>query len=401
MAEALSIRDQLQADWDALSEPGGEPTPQAGAVSGDNGAQGAAGAETGAAAAADPEPAESQSGAPVRDEKGRFAPKTEEASTGATAQPQAQQESAPPAGEEPPTPSETIRPPPSLSAAVKAKFGSLDPDVQQAFVTLETSVQQAKAEWGRKGERLNRFEEILAPHVDRWRLNGLDEYSGVQALIAAQSMLDRDPVSGLIHVARSYGLTPAHLAQAFGLSQTSVSQPGGQGQVPGVDPSLEAALQTVLSPVLEQVRTLQQETAAQRQEREAVEVRQFANQIEAFATSDEAPYFDNVADDVMERVAAMRAQGQPAGIELVKKAYDAAVWANPDTRKVLLDEQARVRAAEDAKKTAEKAQREKAQRSAIAAGSVTGSPTPGSNAPPAPQGSVRDSLRQAAQEIGF
>jgi hypothetical protein len=345
-------------------------------------------------------------GGPDRDEHGRFKPKdtppAEAAAPAAPAAPEAKPESVKPEGKEPQP--EAIRVPPSLPAAVKAKFASLDPDVRDAFVSLETSVQNAKAEWGKKGERLNRFDEILGPHVDRWRLNGLDEYSGIQALIAAQSMLDRNPVEGLVHVARSYGLTPAHIAQAFGLSQASAPTQGAEGHAaPTVAPDLSAALQQHLAPVLTQVQTLQQQLSQSQQQSEAAKLADAQRQIDAFANDPANMYFANVSDDVFNIIAADR---QAGGSMSLQEAYDRAVWANPTTRPLLLEAQNRAAEqkarddAEAARKAAEKAAREKAQSALHAGGSVTGSPTPGSGPPNVAPGTVRDQLRAAMQEHG-
>lgn len=52
------------------------------------------------------------------------------------------------------------------------------------------------------------------------------------------------------------------------------------------------------------------------------------------------PFIDNVADDMAERVASLRRKN-PAmpHKEVLEKAYDDAVWANPETRAVLLSQQ--------------------------------------------------------------
>ena len=397
----MDLRETLKAAMDGQDglDDANDITTPADGVDDANRAQGADGAEAGAEDAQDP--SETSSDGRVRDEKGRFAPKTEgEEGAQAAAPAEQKSETAKPARVE--SPDETIRPPPSLPAAVKAKFANLDPDVRQAFVALEGSVQQAKAEWGKKGERLNRFDEILAPHVDRWRMNGLDEYSGIQSLLAAQSILDRDPVGGLVHVARSYGLTPAHLAQAFGLAQTSAPQNGGQ---PAPN-DLMAALRPVIDPLAQQVQTLQQQLESSFAERQAAELNSLTQQISAFAASPEGMYFDNVADEVAARIQIMRAQGRPASIELVKEAYEGAIWSNPETRQIMLDQQAEQARAElarqeaERKKAADKAQRDRANQARRAGGSITGVPSPGAQPAPGPQGSVRDSIAAAMQEIG-
>lgn len=404
MAESLSLRDQLEASYAELST---DETPADGASANQAPAAGA-----GETASAEP-PAEAPKNIPAdagsaaeaaaeRDAQGRFKAKEAE---GATAQPPAETntETAKPEGEGPQT--EATRPPPSLPAAIKAKFGSLDPDVQSAFVALEGSVQQAKAEWGAKGQRLNRYDEIIGPHADRWRLAGLDEFSGVQSLIAAQSLLDRNPLDGILHIARSYNLTPAHIAQAFGLSQANGQSQGVEGQqAPTGAPDFQAALQQALNPVVQQVQTLQQQIAQERQASQAASIDSFAKQIAEFAGKPENLYWDNVQDDVVP-IATRLAGNGPVTMDHVAKAYEAAIWSNPEIRPLVMKAQADAaanderRKSEEARKAAEVAARTKAQSANRAAGSVTGSPAPGSAPPKPAYGSVREAALAAIQEL--
>lgn len=400
--QTLSLRDQLAAARDEIVAR--DETPPAGETATE--AQGATGAETGAAEAATPEPATTdepaEAGERPRGPDGKFLPKdTGPAVEGAqaAAPPADPAPSAAPAGQE--APSEPIRVPPSLPAPLKAKFAGLDPDVQAGFVALEESVQKAKAEWGPKGQRLNRFDEIIGPHADRWRMAGLDEFSGIQSLIAAQSVLDQDPVRGLREIARSYNLSAAHIAQAFGLTQTSAPTPGQEGQpTPTAAPDFERVLQPILAPMVQQVQTLQQQLNQSRQADEAAKIAQAQREIDAFTADPANMYFDNVAD----AVGAIIAQDRQAGGSMsLKEAYERAIWADPTIRPLLLDGQAKAAAAEDARKAseakaaAEKAAREKAQAASKAAGSVTGSPTPGASPPQGASRNLRAEL-QAAYE---
>lgn len=389
--QTLSLRDQLQDSFDQLSaaEP---PAPEAAATEA---------APPPAEAPAEPPP----EAGPARGPDGKFLPK-DPASTEAGAQ-----AAAPPVEPSPPAapaaaeaPSEPIRIPPSLPAALKAKFATLDPDVQQGFVALEESVQKAKAEWGPKGQRLNRYDEIIGPHVDRWRMNGLDEFSGVQSLIAAQSLLDRDPLGGIAQIARSYGLTPAHIAQAFGLNgQTSAPQPGQEGQpAPTANPDFQAALQQAVAPLQQGFQTLQQQQQQFFQAQQAAQIADAQRAIDAFAADPANMYFNDVQDALADIFARMPPDGRPHG-ERLKEAYDRAVWADPTIRPLLIDAQANARAAEEARKAAEakaateKAARDKAEAARRAGGSVTGSPAVGAGPPQGASRSLREDLQAAWQ----
>ena len=403
------LRDQLKAAM--RGEEGGETTPEPvvtdTTIPADN--------EAAQALAATPQPAKveakpdaktetkpaTDAEGPKRGPDGKFAPKTDTptAETGADAQPSdpPKTESAEPAAAGPQE-TEATRIPPALSAAVKAQWKELPQAVRDEFSRLEDTFAKGKAEWGSKGQRLNRYEEIIGPHADRWRASGLDEFSGLQTLIAAQNLLDRNPVDGILQIARSYGLTPAHLAQALGLPQTSAPQPGAEGHLaPTAAPDITAALQQHLSPLQQQVQTLQQQLQERDQQSEARELAKVRTEIETFAAKPENMYFENVREDIVALLQSGRATD-------LQDAYDKACWLNPEIRSLQLkaqaDEKARTEreAAEKAKREAEDKARSKAAEAQRAGGSVTGAPAPGSQAPEAPHGNLRETLRAAMRQ---
>jgi hypothetical protein len=387
MADGLSLRDQLQAAHDEIAARPDETPPAGGEPA--NEAQGAAGAETGAAAAATPEPAKIEpepkpaGSAQVRGPDGKFLPKTEakaaEGAEAAAPPPEPIPSSAEPAKEGPQT--EATRIPPALSAAVKAQWSDLPQAVRDEFTRLEDTFQKGKAEWGTKAQRLNRFDELIGPRRERWAMNGLDEFAGIQTLLAAQDVLDREPVQGILHVARSYGVTPAHLAQAFGLTQANGAAPAGAegGHAPTAAPDINAVLQQALTPLQQQVQTLQRELQSAHQRTEAEQLASAQAEVQAFASDPANLYFDNVRD----RVAALIQAGQAKGLS---DAYQMAIWADSEIRPLLLkaqtDETSRASdaAAAEQKRKDEEAARTRAAAAQRAAGSVTGAPSPGSEA---------------------
>lgn len=336
-------------------------------------------------AAAEPAPA-----GPARDASGKFAPKATDtpaeagAEDTATPPPTEEPETAKPAEKEPQ--SEAIPIPPSLSAAVKAQWADLPADVRKDFAKLEGTVQNAKAEWGKKGERLNRYEEILGPRREKWNLSGLDEFSGIQALLAAQDYLERDPVGGLNHIARSYGVDLRSLA-----GQATQQQPGAEGlQAPTAMPEL----QSVLQPLVQQVQTLQQQLQQSQQQTEQQKLSEAQATVQSFAAKPENLYFENVRPVV----AKLLEQGLATTLE---DAYQQAIWASPEIRPLLVAEQAKASATASQAKVQEQAARSKAQAAQRSAGSITGAPAPGAQAPAGPVGSIRDTLQAAAREHGW
>jgi hypothetical protein len=279
MSDTPSIRESLEAARASLdSPPASEQAATAAVVT----AEPVTPTET---------PAEPATGGPARGPDGKFAPKTQDtpapAGAEATATPLAEQpitEAIKP--EEKGPDSQATRIPPSLSAAVKSQWSDLPPVVRDEFSRLEESFQKGKAEWAPKGQRLNRFDEILGPHLDKWRLNGLDEFSGMQALISAQAILERNPVEGLSHIARSYGVDLRALA-----GQAVAQQPGAEAHQ---SPTAVTGLDAVIRPLAEQVQALQRELQQSKQSVEQQEAAQAQATVTAFASDPKNLYFENV-----------------------------------------------------------------------------------------------------------
>jgi len=353
----LSLREQLSAAFAG----GDEPAPAAAAPEPPVVAE---------AATAEPEaqdPAEKPLGARDRDESGRFAPKAGEAPAEPISEPATAAEANPPS-EEP------IRVPPSLPAALKAKFKELSPEWREAFTKRDEDVNTAKAQWDTKAARLNRLDEIIAPHKDAWAVQGLDDHQALTRLVAAEKVLRETPAQGILYLAQSYGVDIRQLVGQAGQPTTAPA--------PQVDPMLQQAL--------DRIKTFEDTLAQQTQSQTDAQMASAQAQINEFASKPENIYFDNVKDDVAERLGSGRAK-------TLQEAYEQAVWASPEIRPLLLQEQT----AAAAKKAAEDAARAKAKEAKNASGSVTGSPTPGAgpvNAGPRP--SLREELLASAQEAG-
>ncbi|RAK51205.1 hypothetical protein DJ017_19805 [Phenylobacterium soli] len=272
---------------------------------------------------------------------------------------------------------------------MKAQWADLKPEVQQAFHKLEDTVQNAKAEWGRKGERLNRYDEIMAPRKDKLDLQGVDEFTFLKTLCAAQDYLERDPVGGIQYLARSYGVD----LRQFGGGQ-SPQLTGAEGQqAPTAQPEFAA----VLTPLQQQVQALQQQLQQFSQHSEAEKLAQAQAEVDAFAANPANIYFENVRPMVAKYLETGQAQ-------TLQDAYDMAVWAHPETREILIQAQtqnaAKATQEAQAKKAQEEQQKAKAQAAAKAAGSVTGAPTPGASAPaPGSTGNLREDLLAAKRLV--
>lgn len=246
------------------------------------------------------QPEEQQQAAPERprDEHGRFKPvdKAEEAE---------EVEAAP--AEEPDKP--TILPPRSWTAAAKAKFALLDPDIQQEVLRREKEIDDGKAQWDTKAEQFNRLQKLFDPVRDQLTLSGLDEAAYIRALVQADMMLKRNPQQGLMEVARMYGV---QLPQG--------AQPANGYQQPAIDPTIQALLQKVGG--------LEQSLQGWQSQAEERERAQINGEIEAFRSDPANIYFDNVRDKMVQLLEARLAADLPS-------AYRMACQLDDDVQKAM------------------------------------------------------------------
>lgn len=278
------------------------------------------------------------------------------------------------ANPQPETPAEPIRVPPSLPAALKAKFAELSPEWREAFHKRDEDVNTAKAQWDTKAARLNRYDEILAPHKDAWAVQGLDDHQAISRLVAAEKVLRETPAQGILYLAQSYGVDLRQL----------VGQPGAQAQ-----PQAQAATADPrLNDLLTTVQTLQERLDQQSQSASQASLAQAQATITSFANDPANLYFENVKDDVALLLESGRAS-------TLKDAYDMAIWASPEVRPLLISAQSAEHQAAAQAKAKDEAAKAKAAQAKASSGSVTGAPTPGAAPPAAPKGSLREELEAA------
>ena len=263
-------------------------------------------------------------------------------------------------------------PPASWSAAAKADFMSLPDHIRKEVQKREADMERGRAQWQSGAERLNRLDAILGPRSDMIRLRGLDEAQAIQVLFAAQDILERDPIEGLRHLARNYGVDLRALALA------------GAPQQPGGAMAPQAHPPAPLSALAHDVATLKDALAQQQRFAQDTRDAGALSQVEAFAADPANLYFENVRGRMSALLRTQAAQD-------VAEAYQQAIWSDPDVRPQLLRQQAAERQA-----GASDAARAKAAQARHASGSITGSPSPGSSpgrGGPAP--SLRDELMSA------
>lgn len=299
---------------------------------------------------------------PTRDDGGKFAATTsdkpEGAETAAEVKPEENNDQPLDKAPEPAKPA--IEAPNSWSAEMKAKFTSLPPDAQEYIAQRE---REAHAAITQKGEQIKAFEPIrqtLDQHREVFVKNGVSEAEGVQRLFAADRFLQEQPVEAIQWLANHYGVDLRQFS-------TGTQQPDQSQQ-----PSSEVIqLRRELAEIKNSL------TARERSEQQA-QTATVAQAIEKFAS--ENPYFAEVEEELMGLIPVIRSKEPGLNhSEVLKKAYDRAVYANPDVRQRLQADQQK--AAEEKRKAEEaEAVRKAKQAGGINQKSVQGTtPTKGAS----------------------
>lgn len=283
--------------------------------------------------------------------------------TGLTVQPETKQiETAAP----------SIDPPASWTADMKAKWASLPPDAREYIASRESESHKAITQMGMKAKALEPFAHVAQKHSDFIQRFGLSPDQAYDNLLVAARQLQDNPAGFIAHIAKTHGVDLSRLTQEQ------------DGQVAQPDPML-----------LEMRRELSElrQWKAER-EREATHQRQQSVESEIEAFGKDKPYWDQLEEDLVIEVSALK-QHNPnmAPRDLLQKAYDRAIHANPDTRARILEDQRR--ASEEKRKQEQEAKAKQARAASSVNVSTKASTTP------AKPGSMDDSMRKVALKYGM
>jgi hypothetical protein len=169
-------------------------------------------------------------------------------------------------------------------------------DIEQAI--------RAKAE-------VDPIEQVLAPHRQKWAMQGIAPEKVVSNYLAVEDALSTNFERALPDLIRMFGRDPVAVARAIlGPQAQAEGTQGAQGYDPRVDQLIQQ----------------QQAWLAQQQEERE---RSAMTEIEKFARAPENVYFEDVRRDM-----AWMMQNIP-DISM-REAYDRAVWANPTTRAAMM-----------------------------------------------------------------
>lgn len=306
--------------------------------------------ETTPATEAPTEPAAAPAAQP-RDEAGRYAAKTQEAPDPAP-RPDSSAEAAPP----PPVASQDL-PPRSLKGAIKERWGALDPDVKAELWRRERDAINGINTYKARAEVGDRWTAVVQPYEAEIRQAGATPEQAVSELFKTHKMLmTADPQTKLqkFHqLARQYGVDLSQRPQPIDENYRSLQN---------------------------EIQSLKSERQRELEERQrAIEAR-LTSEIDAFAESHE--HFE----DVRGPMTALLQSGEAHDLET---AYEMAVWARPDLRASMLEQQR----AEADKKARDAAAAAKAKAASV---SVKGSSP--ANASAGPPKTIRAAIEAAMSQ---
>jgi hypothetical protein len=301
-----------------------------------------------------------------RDDKGKFAPKSESAPEKVEA---AQVSKTEP--EQPAQPSTAAGPPPGWSKESKEFFATLPADhpLRRDIAKREEEVSNGFKKYGDIAKRHEEIEQVLAPRRAEFQKFGItSDAQAINTLFAWEQAVRSNPQQAIAQLAKSYGVDLSTFAQA----------PQGQG---------ENELPAQLRPVVDQFGNVVQKVDAVASRLDQYEAQRTQAEIQAFAK--DKPHFERVRTLMGQIMAG-------GGATSLEDAYQKAIYADPETRSLIQKEE-QDKAEAERKKAAE----DKARAALAASSSVRGSSPQGSvqnRAKAKTNVSVRESLNDALKE---
>lgn len=206
---------------------------------------------------------------------------------------------------EPTVKTESIAPPVFWKKEQRDQFAKASPELQK--IILENEEQRIKhynqrnEDLAKQRKHIESFEQILGPERDRLRIQGISEPAYIQALVAADNLLRKNPQQGLEYLKQVYGLSQQDVS-----SMQPVQQPHQQ--------------QLARDPAVDQLRA----------ELEAMRAEKLNEEIRSFARAN--PFFADVREEMGQLL-------QSGAVTTLDEAYQVAVLRNPETRQAYLQTQ--------------------------------------------------------------
>jgi hypothetical protein len=294
---------------------------------------------------------------PPRAQGGQFAPKNPAEAPAAAVEPAAENTDQPEAvAPEPAQPA--IEAPQSWSAEMKAKFGTLPPDLREFIAKRESESHKAITQYGQQVKAFEPIRTSLDRHMDIIRANGVTPDQAIENMFSVAKALETDPHGAIRQIAEMHGVDLRSFAD-------------------GAEPQAQKA---------PEVAALEQELAKIKgfltaQQRQQIEQDKTAAASEIAKFSEGKPYFEE-ARPMMAKLM------ESGAAESLQDAYDQAIWAIPTIRERIQQDQ---RKADEEKRSAEAKKRaDDAKRVAPL------NQRSSQGASPAVSGSMRDTLAAVA-----
>lgn len=315
----------------------------------------------------------------ARDEKGRFATKTDAGTQKATdpAQQAANAQQSQTSEQTPQQQYSPLNPLQSWNAQQREVFAKLPPEAQKIVHERAMQVEQHFTRTAQQlasvQQQYRDIEETIAPYEQKWALNGVPRAAVMKQLLEAQDFINRDPVAAIQWIASTTGVD---------LGQVGQMQPHVDPQIMTLQQQVEA----MRAHIAEQQTYQQQQVLSSANQ----EIQNFASETAQDGTP-LRPHINEVSQEMASIVALLRSQNPHAPHRtILQEAYDRACWGNPQVRESLIQSQ---QAAAEAKRTAE--ERAKAQQAKKAGVSLSGAPN-GAGSPDFGD-TVESALRAAMQ----
>lgn len=240
-----------------------------------------------------------------------------------------------------------LEPPKHWSEVDRTLFGKAPRDIQQRWldreVETERGLSQKFQEIARFKKERDVYDEILQPYQAELMKQGIGAPQFFKSLVGWQQHIQSNPLQGIRELAQAYGVDPAQLLE----------------QAQQVDPkvsSLEQKLSTVESKFSELM-----QAAQQREHQSNLAVVQAFAEAKGEDGQPAHPFFDDVAEDIVQLMAVAKQAGKPITIE---QAYNKAVRMNDSVfEKVQTQKTAQTAKQADAQRMAAV---EKAKKAAVA-----------------------------------
>jgi len=235
-------------------------------------------------------------------------------------------------------------PPEHWSEEDKEAFLAMDESGRQWALRLEQNTQKGIEE---KSKELKKFRDSIEPYRHLFPA-GVDETQVIQQLLNAQAYLQRNPVEGLKWLMQNLGVDEKQF------HPTDAGK--NKDDDPYIDPEIRA-LRDEITGLKQGAEQKARDAERQRQNAMLAQVQQFRDETNEDGTP-KHPHFN----DVQGVMAGLLQSGRAEDME---SAYEQAVWAIPEYRDSVVEQQAKERAEKELAERAKKAEDAKKKGSGV------------------------------------